>query len=49
MDVCEHERTNKHTILGFKIEGDLQTRIFPGMPLSCKTTKFILSSPRCVE
>jgi hypothetical protein len=25
MDVCEHERTNKHTILGFKIEGDLKT------------------------
>jgi hypothetical protein len=49
MDVCEHERTYKHAILGFKIEGDFKTRIVPEMPLSSKTTNVLLPSPRCVE
>lgn len=33
----------KHTILGFKIGGVLKTRIVPGMFLSSKITKFLLS------
>lgn len=33
---------NKHTTSGFKTCGDLKTRIVPGIPLSSKTTNFLL-------
>jgi hypothetical protein len=45
LDQLPQNRTslkNNHATPGFKTCGDLKNRIVPGIPLSSKTTKFLL-------